>query len=309
MEDRLERWAKGRGYRAAVGPAELLEEIKSEVTARAARAELDAHLVETCIGWAKSPDAAPAAGPRTVICIAVPSPATLVRFTLTDRVLSALIPPTYGEDARADQKLAEELQEALPELRGAIWPSHFARKALASRLGVTLYGLNNIAYVPGLGSFVRLATFATTAAITAPGGKRTTAAAVLPECASCGRCRDTCPTGAIPADRFLLRGERCLTFINEAPGPWPSWVQPGGHNCLVGCMRCQEACPCNEGLLRTRDTGVLFDMKETMALLAEGTTADAGAEASIAGKLDSLGITGYRRVLGRNLRALAENGR
>ena len=71
----------------------------------------------------------------------------------------------------------------------------------------------------------------------------------LERCESCVACLRNCPTGAITRDRFLLRAERCLTYHNEAAGDFPGWIDPSWHHCLIGCLRCQTACPENKAVL------------------------------------------------------------
>jgi epoxyqueuosine reductase len=143
-----------------------------------------------------------------------------------------------------------------------------ARKALAARLGLTAYDLNNITYSAELGSYIWIVAFAAAARLGPWGDPKPHRPEMLAECESCGRCRDACPTGAIPHDRFLLRAERCLTCGTKLPGPLPAWFPSDAHNCLIGCMVCQEVCPYNQGLLKTRDSGVIFDKAETSALIA-----------------------------------------
>ena len=94
-----------------------------------------------------------------------------------------------------------------------------------------------------------------------------------------------CPTGAIAADRFLLHAERCLVFHNERPGTvaFPEWIPPSSHGCLVGCMKCQEECPENAGLLdRTVDEGDFSE--EDTAVLLDGVS-DARIPADLRQKL------------------------
>ena len=197
--------------------------------------------------------------PQSVIGVVVPCKAGLVRFTLPDRILAAMIPPTYREDTRLGDGIREELLAFLPELRGNLVPAMHGRKAIAARLGLTAYGVNNITYSPGLGSFLWIGVYATTARLAASARQLMSTESILSDCESCGRCRDACPTGAIAHERFLLKAERCLTCWNELPHALPTWIAAGAHNCLVGCMACQEVCPQNEGLLKVEDTGVVFD--------------------------------------------------
>jgi epoxyqueuosine reductase len=307
-EDTLTAWAARKGYDIAWGPGRLLAEVRAEIVGRSSRGEIDPDCVGKWLGWVRDPGAA-ADTPGTVIAVAVPCAACSIRFTRDGSVLRATVPPTYVEDARDNEIIRQELRNLLPELNGDLELVGPARKALAVRLGLTAYGVNNITYSPNLGSYVLIVALATSARLGTWPGSKPGRPAMLGECESCGRCRDACPTGAIPRDRFLLRAERCLTCWNEVPAPLPAWLPAVAHNCLIGCMVCQEICPCNEGLLETRDSGVIFNEQETAALLAGEDAMTPALDASIQGKLQEIGLTGIRAVLGRNLALLIAAGK
>jgi epoxyqueuosine reductase len=116
-----------------------------------------------------------------------------------------------------------------------------------------------------------------------------------------------CPTGAITADRFLLNGARCLTFHNERKGEFLPWISPSWHNCLVGCLYCQKACPVNKDVFKSVKEGPVFSEKET-AFILQGQAQNENSQ-SARQKLESLDMAGYLPVLGRNLRALHEQFR
>ncbi len=301
----LQEWAGARGYRVAAGPATLLAEAIEDVRGRAARGELEAELEAKWLRWYIGAALAPDLGSRAVIVVAVPCPELRISFELPGSVAEARVPPTYGEDARMDQQVLRELKALLPELAGDLAPLRGPRKALAARLGLTEYGRNNITYAPGLGSYLLLCAVLTgdVQPPPAPHPARRTVTAMA-ACASCDACLKACPTGAIPRQRFLLNAERCLVGFNEAPGSWPQWIPASAHNCLVGCMACQEVCPCNEGMLRDRDSGVIFTREETRALLGEAPRAGVAPWPAIVEKLAGLGLEGYLPVIGRNLEAL-----
>ena len=310
MEIDLAGWARGRGYRIAVGPAEVIGEVKATIRTRRDNGELDRRFAGAWLGWLDTPGDTATRGTAalSVLAVAVPSPACRVRFAHDDGAITAVIPPTYREDGGADERLMDELAATFPALRGELQPVRAGRKAIAVRLGLSVYGVNNITYTPGLGSFVRLTVLESAvelapfrAAPAATGGQ-------MDACESCGHCRDACPTGAIGSDRFLLRAERCITSVNERPGPWPPWIPGSAHNCLVGCMICQEICTCNDGLLNVRDTGVEFTREETRALL-DGAWESSVAAEGIRARLAAIGLAGYSDVIGRNLGALVASGK
>jgi epoxyqueuosine reductase len=305
MNEQLNEWAAARGYRVAAGPATLLAEAIGSVTGRRSSGELHRGFGAGWLRWFDERGLPTDLGSRAVVVVAIPSPARIVSFQLTDRILKARIPPTYGQYASWDNAVASELQALLPQL-GELTPLQGPRKALAARLGLVRYGRNNITYAPGLGSYLLLCAVLTGAmerVPTAPAQGLTAMAA----CGSCTACLEACPTGAIVQERFLIRAERCVTGRNEYPGAWPSWVPASAHNSLIGCMACQEACPYNRGKLKEVDSGIAFDAIETAAMLrAAAAAADPAAAPwpAIGEKLASHGLDEVRPVIARNLAAL-----
>jgi epoxyqueuosine reductase len=104
-------------------------------------------------------------------------------------------------------------------------------------------------------------------------------------------------------DGTVIDAARCLTEANENEGEWPSWIPVLSHNSLVGCMRCQEACPVDRAYLG-KDAQLVaeFDLKETDMVL-KGLAVEE-LPAGLRAKLAALDLDSYSSVLGRNLRAL-----
>jgi epoxyqueuosine reductase len=129
---------------------------------------------------------------------------------------------------------------------------------------------------------------------------------VMERCESCSACLRKCPSQAIPDDRFLLRAERCLVYHNEQPGDvaFPSWVEPGWHNCLVGCLHCQTVCPENAGVLGWIEDGTAFSAVETSRLVAGVPLEELPEET--AAKLVEHDLVDLMDLLPRNLGALFE---
>jgi epoxyqueuosine reductase len=124
-------------------------------------------------------------------------------------------------------------------------------------------------------------------------------------CERCTACRDKCPTGAIPSDRFLLRAERCLTYLNEHEGEFPAWLDPAVHHCLEGCLFCQSYCPVNRQIPLAIEDGPTFDDQET-ELVLQGASKDRLPEATIQ-KLEEFGFQDGLPEIARNLRALLDH--
>ena len=132
---------------------------------------------------------------------------------------------------------------------------------------------------------------------------------MLESCQNCSACLRHCPVGAITAERFLLHAERCITFHNEKPVdvPFPAWMDPAWHNCLVGCLHCQRVCPENREVWPWVEEGAEFSQEET-ALLLEGLPFDQ-LPAATAEKLERLDLDAFVDILPRNLNALLRQRR
>ena len=97
------------------------------------------------------------------------------------------------------------------------------------------------------------------------------------------------------------RAGRCLTFRNEKPGsvPFPAWLDPAWHNCLVGCMICQWVCLENREFPGWIEEGAEFSEGET-ALLLEGVPPDQ-LPAALMEKLARWDLVDLLDVIPRNL--------
>jgi epoxyqueuosine reductase len=303
MSERLLAWASTRGYRVAWGPLQVADLACQDVMGRLASGEIHPSFYETNLSSFRPPEAGRDVGDR-VLVVVMPRPAHSVTFHTGGRSRVAVLPPTYVRYTALFEEVARDLQlNALPA-GSCIARVGAPLKSLAARLGLVLYGRNNLTYCSGFGSYLQLFGYITDAPLPIAEGWRPSEPALLPGCESCPACRDACPTGAIGEDRVLLHGERCLTCVNENPGPWPPWVPPHLHHCLVGCLSCQAVCPEN-GRLAVMDSGITFSPEETAAILAD--QAD-GAGTVLRAKLDRLGPLNEEAVLGRNLRALIASG-
>jgi epoxyqueuosine reductase len=237
---------------------------------------------------------------RSIIVTAAPQPQRKVTFYLNGQTYSVIIPPTYyrGTDDQVGNVLQNILNSNGYQLHRAALPL----KLLAVCSGLARYGKNNIAYIDGLGSFVRLRAFLSDM----PTDRDEWAEPrVMKECDKCKACLNECPTRAIVLDRFLIHAERCITFRNEWPEEFPEWIDPAWHNSLIGCMKCQLVCPVNKRFIKWVEEGETFDEAETELILNEVPLDRIPPET--AHKLNRSYMVDYLDVLPRNLRALLKS--
>jgi epoxyqueuosine reductase len=238
--------------------------------------------------------------PRSILVAAVRRGVTRATFTWRGVRRAYVMPPTYAFYDRTEERVRAALGAAVSAAGYAVAPAGLPLKLLAACSGLANYGRNNIAYVPGWGSCCQLvAAYSDAPDIDDADWDEP---AELPRCESCCACLAACPTGAIDRQRFLLRAERCVTFVNERPGAFPAWIDPAWHTALVGCLHCQRVCPENVGLLDTVEQEVEFTDADTVALLA-GVTSESAAPDLLA-RLRESDLADLLDVLPRNLAAL-----
>ena len=236
--------------------------------------------------------------PRSIIIIAIPQGIISLAWQYLGKKRQVVLPPTYrytSDRARCLELLSRVFQQEGCSVSRAILPC----KLLAVRSGLGKYGRNNICYVDGCGSFIRLEAFYTNYGFPDDGWQEKQP---LERCASCTLCMNACPTHCIRPERFLVHADQCLTYFNENEEPIPPWVNPRSHNALVGCLRCQEVCPENRAVMHRREEGVTFSETET-ELILRGTPKEQLPQGLVE-KLQDLSMVEYLPVLPRNLAAL-----
>jgi epoxyqueuosine reductase len=287
------------GWTAAVVDAARLDEVSRRVDEVLASGELPGATVDdlgdqTSWSW---PIGVPE--PRSVVVAATPRPLTRATFTVGGRPHEVIVPPEYAEQDAVAESLADALRTALSPAGHSAALFEPPLKTLATCAGLARYGRNNIAFVPGLGSYLMLAACASDAP--PPDDSAWGAPQQLERCERCSACLRACPTGAIHADRFLLQTDRCLPTINEAEEEFPAWVDPEWHHVAVGCLRCQQSCPENAGVELIVAEPEVFDAEESAAILAASTAMAPETRA----KLSRCGLDFMSpAVIARNLRAL-----
>jgi epoxyqueuosine reductase len=321
-----------RGYQGRIVSIQHLNDLQEEIEGRYRQGLFDEEFYQEWLtGFAFSPpDSLPEA--RSMIVVAVPQPQIRVTFNRAcpephpepcpersrrgsrrgsrrdGEPVRFIIPPTYFEQ-RTENRVRELLERVLEPGGYRVAEAVLPKKLLAVRSGLAAYGKNNISYVPGMGSFYGLIVVYSDLPAQEDHWREPQ---MMEICRNCSACLRHCPVGAIPSaplrtgtsERFLLRAERCITFHNEKPGdvPFPAWIDPSWHNCLIGCLHCQRVCPENREFLHWVEEGVEFSQEET-ALLLQGVTLDQLPPAT-AKKLEQSDMVELLDVLPRNLGVL-----
>lgn len=234
---------------------------------------------------------------ESVLIVAAQQPKVKVAFEMADKTIHIIIPPTYLYDI--DEKLFNVPSRYLKEQGYQIDNALLPEKHIAVHSGLARYGRNNIAYIDGWGSYFTVKTFFTDIPCPSDNWQELH---MMDQCHHCTACIKKCPTQAIHEERFLFSGERCITFFNEKPGDFPEWIDPGWHNCLIGCMICQDICPANKGQKNSMIKGEVFTTEETQMIL-EGVSRDKLSTPTI-DKLKKIYMFNDYNLLQRNLGVL-----
>ena len=297
-QDLLDRLDE-RGWKARIVPIDRLAELEGAI-----RSQRDAGLLHAALDRAQLhqfsftrpadlPDA------RSIIAVAVPVPQVRIIFHWRGAPVPIVLPPTYVSYTPTTIAVQNTLARWLALDGFQVARPRLPLKTLAAGSGLAAYGRNNLCYVSGLGSFLRLvAAFSDLSS----DGASWRVPASLDRYPSCVACLRPCPTGAAAPDRFLLHAERCLTYHNEAAADFPAWIDPSWHHCLVGCMRCQTTRPGNKRVVEWFDDRLEFSEDE--AALIVSRTPLSNVPKPTAAKLRGLELTEDYQFLCRNLSML-----
>ena len=237
---------------------------------------------------------------NSLFIVSVPVPQHEAIFHWKGKMISLLIPPTYLYGRKIIDQLLELVNGLLEPSGYKASHAYLPQKTLAVRSGLAEYGRNNISYVQGMGSFHRLTTLYSDFPFEQDDWQDLKTMEMCKECSACVR---KCPSGAISPDRFLLHVERCLTFHNEHPKevPFPEWINPEWHNCVVGCLICQKVCPANKKVKQWIEPGPEFSEEETEMILNGKEYNDLPSE--VRQKIEKFDLIKYKEVLPRNLKS------
>jgi len=258
---------KVKGYKGKIVSAKHIPELQRSIKKLHEQKLLDPDFYEENKAYFDFQPEAEFGEIKSLFIITVPQPQYKVIFHWNNQEIPLIVPPTYLHGRAIIDKVKAFLTEILKPSGYNLEFARVPQKTLAVRVGLAEYGRNNITYVLGMGSFHRPSTFYSDFPYNEDEWQELQMMDLCKECSVCVR---NCPTGAIPTDRFLLRVERCLTFHNEHPAdvPFPDWIDPSWHNCLVGCMHCQKVCPANKKVINWVESGPTFNEEETKLLLS-----------------------------------------
>lgn len=291
-----------RGFRAGILSLGRVQGLIAEIETRRERGEIDHGFYDESLSSFDPIPPKTTANAESVIVVAASQPEVHMTFRRRGESYRAVIPPTYSH--RIDASIRALLAVGLQREGFSVTPAVVPKKAAAVASGIALYGRNNLTYVDDLGSFFRLATFFSD--LPCPGGSWEKPRA-LDLCHDCTACLKHCPTGAVSSKRFLIHADRCLTFHNERTAEFPSWVDPTWHNCLIGCMACQDSCPVDRQVTKPVAGSVTFSAKETEKIIEGRPLNQLPVEKRSA--LVEYGLADDSAVLPRNLDALLKANR
>jgi epoxyqueuosine reductase len=294
--ERLFNMIEERGWKGRIVPIGHLDDLRDSIHSFYQQRFFDEALYQNQLSFLSFDPPADLLGARSIIIVAVPTPQARIYFNWQGQRVPVVTPPTYVSYTPTTKTVQAVLAKWLEKEGYRLAEPQLPLKTLAVRSGLAEYGRNNICYVPGMGSFLQLVgAFSDLSCDDDPWREPK----AFDRCDSCVTCLRQCPTGAITSDRFLLRAERCLTYHNEAAANFPSWIDPSWHHCLIGCLRCQTACPENKAVREWFEDRAEFSEQET-SLMIQRTPLDQ-LPARMAAKLRSLEINEDYRLLCRNL--------
>jgi epoxyqueuosine reductase len=306
MSDRLIEDMEEQGFRVRVVSASRLADLSRALEGQHERGLFDEGFFdESLTGFRfKAPEALPQA--TSIIVVGYRDPHVRFVFNWAGKRVPVTVPSTYLHFVEKDRRVREALRKLLAPSGHSVVEARLPKKLLAVRSGLARYGRNNITYAGSLGSLYRLAAFFSDLPCDAGPWEEP---AALERCQDCEACIRACPAGAIDTERFLLRAERCITFWNEQPKgvPFPGWLDPAWHNCLIGCLHCQRVCPENRDKRDFYDLGAEFSEEET-GLLLEGRSENK-LPAGLVEKLKREDLLEALDILPRNLGVLLRRPR
>ena len=302
--EELQQHLANRGFKSTIVSIHHLPELRKDLEQLLESKFLNREFYDEIVSryglfWdCKPPEDFPKA--ESIILVAAQVLKVRVPLTLSGKTSCVIIPPNYLNNT--DEIIEEIFSHYSRNNNLRFSTAMLPEKLLAVCCGLARYGRNNIAYIDGWGSYFRLRAFFSDVPCLQENWQEVK---MMELCGSCSACRKMCPTGAICEERFLIRCERCLAFYNEGSEDFPEWIDSSWHNCLIGCMICQDVCPANKKFTGWMDEGEAFTEDETM-MIWDGIPMDKLPRVMVE-KLRKLNMIDEYGLLRRNLRVLIKN--
>ncbi len=253
FEERLREVGRRSGLAAVgVAPVEVFESTLRSLLDRKAEG-LNAGMQFTYRNPKRSTDPArilPGAASLVVgaMSYARPRPAKSDTTRPLARVARYATGDTYGELRNALAAVARVLVEAGHRAVVVADDNALVDREAARRAGLGFYGKNSNLLLGKAGSWFVLGTVVTDAVLRHSGE-------LVPDgCGPCRRCLEGCPTGAIIAPG-VVDANRCLAWLLQATGDFPTEFREALGDRLYGCDDCQEVCPPNRRAEQSSDPG------------------------------------------------------
>ena len=145
-------------------------------------------------------------------------------------------------------------------------------RVLAESAGLGFFGKNSCLIDPSKGSYFFIASLMTNLDLT-PTSKKP-----MPNCGSCQKCQNACPTGALVAPG-QIDARKCISYLTiENKEGIPEEFRSKIGNRLFGCDACQECCPFNavsrsdvliDQLKSKSGVGESLDLKEILSIKSD----------------------------------------
>lgn len=202
---------------------------------------------------------------KSIVLVAIPQKIASVTFNYKNHKYDVLIPTGYVDDnAKLEDIKTRIRQEITKDTNSLLEIAGLPYKTLAVRSGLAQYGLNNITFVEGYGSFHRLLGFYTNIELDDNWGPLKT----MRLCKGCAICKKSCPTDCIRENNFVIDVDKCIPLYNEVLDPIPEWIDTKVHHTMVGCLKCQWDCPANTEGIKIIENLADISAEETALILS-----------------------------------------